>query len=901
MPTINRYERQFLDALKDIFVGAKVEGDSGYINLMKIKSRYFTAGVFPQLMKDIEKACKPFEKPFREELFDKLYDFFKRYFSESGSIYFRYTALHNNVYERVYTDDRDVMLFWKTHMLYYVKTDRLFNSMEIEVDGEKFFFDVSGMELKRANEKRELTYAFQSYKSGKAILSVGYSEKGRKTKIDDILRALKEKGITLGEETLEKAFRVFEKQSEVDYFINKNAKAFLKEQFDLWRYQYVFSGESDFDETRLKQLQAIKGIAYKIIDFIAQFEDELVRVWNKPKFVRNSHYIITLDHVIARSGATKQSPNGKKKGREQGIASGLDTAGERRLLDPRNDGLLAKIFAHKGMKVQLQEWQDLGMVDSRFKLDQVLEKDLLGEPIHPQVQFLPLDTKYFPDLELDILALFDDLDSALDGWLIHSENYQALNTFSRKFQERVKCVHIDPPYNTETSGFLYANTYQHSSWLTMMENRIAESVGFLTRDGSVLCHIDENEYERLHLLFEQLSIPNAGTITWDKRNPMNSGSGIATQHEYIVWRTKQESPIYLRNESVLEMLQVARELVKKYGKGSEKAQKEYATWVTNNENLSGGEKAYRYLDKEGVVYQSVSLRAPEPRTDPKFFVPLIHPVTKKPCAVPPNGFSRTPDTLKRMVDDGEIIFGDDETTQPRQKVPLTEGKRRQIASLIQDGKKGKADLDLLGLDFPYCHPVSLYERLTGAASDSPDDIVLDFFAGSGTTAHAVFKLNRLDNGKRKYILVEMGEHFNTVILPRVKKVAFNDTWKDGKAQAGKGISHFAKYFELEQYEDALRRARYEESDLFAASDAYTSYVFLRDLKMLEAVSLDKMKNKVDVQLDKLYDGIDLAETLSCVTGKWIKRITKDMVEFQDGTSASLTEPDWALVKPLVWW
>ncbi|HLF88763.1 MAG TPA: hypothetical protein VI451_07470, partial [Anaerolineales bacterium] len=157
----NKHEQQFLDALKSIFIGVKVEGESGYINLMKIKARYFEAGVFPQLMKDIDAACRPFEKGFREELFDKLYDFFSRYFSESGSIYFRHTAPHRNVYERVYTDDRDVMLFWKTHMLYYVKTDRLFNNMEVEVDGEKFLFDVSTLEHKKANEKRELVYAFK--------------------------------------------------------------------------------------------------------------------------------------------------------------------------------------------------------------------------------------------------------------------------------------------------------------------------------------------------------------------------------------------------------------------------------------------------------------------------------------------------------------------------------------------------------------------------------------------------------------------------------------------------------------------------------------------------------------------------------------------------------------------
>jgi hypothetical protein len=444
MPPTNRYEQQFLDALKDIFIGAKVEGDSGYINLMKIKARYFEQGVFPRLMKDIDAACKPFEKSFREELFDKLYDFFKRYFSESGSIYFRNTALHQNIYERVYTDDRDVMLFWKTHMLYYVKTDRLFNSMDVDVDGALFFFDVSGLEHKRANEKRELLYTFKGYKGGKVILTVAYSERGRKTKAEDILRAVKEKNIALDEDTLERACRIFEKQSEVDYFINKNAKAFLKEQFDLWLYQYVFGGESNFTEARLKQLQAIKDIAYKIIGFIAQFEDELVRVWNKPKFVLNSHYVITLDKIT----------------------------------DPK---LLKKILAHTGMTTQLQEWHDLGMLDDKtFRvfqnpkglMEKILETDLLGAPLYPQYQHLPLDTRRFPDLELDILALFDALDAALDGWLVHSENYQALNTLLPKFREKVQAIYIDPPYNTGEDEFIYNDKFQRASWLTMIHNRL---------------------------------------------------------------------------------------------------------------------------------------------------------------------------------------------------------------------------------------------------------------------------------------------------------------------------------------------------------------------------------------------------------------------------------------------
>ncbi|HCN7727893.1 TPA: site-specific DNA-methyltransferase, partial [Escherichia coli] len=120
-------------------------------------------------------------------------------------------------------------------------------------------------------------------------------------------------------------------------------------------------------------------------------------------------------------------------------------------------------------------------------------------------------------------------------------------------------------------------------------------------------------------------------------------------------------------------------------------------WVTKNKKLTGGEQAYKYIDEKGRVYQSVSLRAPEPRTDKKFYIPLIHPVTGKPCAMPPNGFSRTPETLKDMMDKGDILFGVDETTQPRQKAYLYADAKKQITSIIQDAKKGKTQTTHLGI------------------------------------------------------------------------------------------------------------------------------------------------------------------------------------------------------------
>ncbi len=288
-------EQKFYKALQDVFIGAKIEGQGGFINLMRIKSKYYSQ-IEQILKKDIDDALKKQPK-FRNELFDKLYSFFNRYFSESGSIYFNSTPFHNNIYEKVYTDDRDVVLFWKTQMLYYVKTDRIFRSMPVEFDSLKFYFDASTIETKKANEKRSLIFELKEVKEGTIVFSVFYSEKGRKTKADDILKSLKKNEIKISEDDLERAFRIFEKQSEVDFFINKNAKAFLQEQFKLWSYQYFWEGSSEWSAERVNELQLLKDIAFKIIDFISQFEDELVKIWNKPKFVKNSNYVITLDRI----------------------------------------------------------------------------------------------------------------------------------------------------------------------------------------------------------------------------------------------------------------------------------------------------------------------------------------------------------------------------------------------------------------------------------------------------------------------------------------------------------------------------------------------------------------------------------------------------------------------------
>lgn len=868
MPAGNR-EEKFFKALRDVFVGAKVDGESGYINLMRIKSRYYEKGVFPELSKDINAALRPFP-PFREELFDKLYTFFSRYFSESGSIYFRYTPLHQNVYERVYTDDKDVMLFWKTHMLYYVKTDRLFQNLEVELDGQKFFFDVSGLEHKKANEKRELIYTLKEKRRDGVVFTVVYSERGRKTKTDEILRELNRAGVEIGEERLERAFRVFERQSEVDYFINKNAKAFLEEQFNLWLYQYVFTGESAWTEQRIRQLQALKDIAFKIIAFISQFEDELVKIWNKPKFVLNANYIITLSRIVEREG---------------GMA------------------VVEKLLAHDKCKAQVAEWRELGITDESFKKSDVLQKNGNGKRLAECWQHLPVDTKHFKDVELEILGLFDNLDEALDGRIIKSENYQALNTISKKFRESVDVVYVDPPFNTTEESFIYVNRYKHSSWATMMHNRIAIA-GHLLRDNGI-CSVaidDEEVFDLKHLLDGVLGDENfIGTIVIEA-NPRGRTTNmfLATSHEYNLLHAKEIT------RAIVASIPLTEEQVADF-------------------NLSDQTSSYRLLP----FRRSGGLSTPEER--PKSYYPLYFDEISGKV-----GLEKSPHAVEIWPVDTKgkkrvWRFSSDESSNLRDAIKNGDlvikktdgGYTIYLKDRIKSGRKAKTIWndsrydasthgtvllqDLFGKTKLFSYPKSIFNTqdvLAILTQKNTPSLIIDFFGGSGTSGHAVINLNREDNGKRKYILVEMADYFDSVILPRTKKAVFSDRWKDGKAQDdGKGISHFMKYYQLEQYEDALRRVKYDDADLFSdpSKDAYNQYVFLRDLKMLEAVELDSKKNKVKVDLGKLYDGIDVAETLSNLTGKWIKRVSAGEVEFTDGEKVDLKNLDYRLIKPLIWW
>ena len=751
------------------------------------------------------------------EVYDHLYSFFRRYYSEGDFLSKR--VYKPGVYAIPY-EGEEVKLYWANYDQYYIKTSEYLRDYAFRLRPENtanpmrvHFKLVDASEGEHDNVKeaqgkeRKFKLAADSpvtLDAGELVIHFTYEPAQEKQKdmnaaAEAAILAIDDPAFATWIDLLGRKYRRadgtesdntwlrvhldrYTARNTFDYFIHKDLRTFLTRELDFYIKNEVMhlddieSESAPKVEQYLSKIKVIRTIAGKIIDFLAQLEDFQKKLWLKKKFVTQTSWCVRVG-IIPKKFYPEIAAN-EAQWEEWKALHGLE----------------GEVFASKA--------GDLFSLQAAPGTVEFLS-------IHPT---LMIDTRHFSaDFTARLLDALGDIDENTDGVLVHSENFQALNLMQHLYREKIKCVHIDPPYNTQTSGFLYKNDYQHSSWLAMMENRISLSYRLVALPyGSFLCHIDENEFERLHLVLENMPIHNAGTLVWDKRNPMTAGRGVATQHEYVVWRSDTDCSIYLQNKNIQMMLNKARELVDRYGGVTQNVKKAYADWVSSHPDLSGGEKAYRYIDEQGRIYRGVSLRAPEPRTDPKFHQPLIHPVTGKPCPVPPNGFSRTPVTLKTMVKSGEILFGLDEKTQPQQKRFLTTESRRQISSVIQDARRGKADLDALGLsDFPYCHAVPFYMELVGAATENGGDLVLDYFAGSGTTGHAVINLNREDGGTRKFILVEMADYFDTVLLPRLKKVTFTPEWKDGKpkrlatAEEAERSPRMFKVIRLESYEDTL--------------------------------------------------------------------------------------------------
>ena len=657
---------------------------------------------------------------------------------------------------------------------------------------------------------------------------------------------------------LEKCLVSYTTKNSADYFIHKDLGGFLRRELDFYIKNEVMhlddvqNAEKFADiEKSLRLIQTLRAIALDLITFLAQLEDFQKKLWLKKKFVVATHYCITLDRV--------------------------------------SESLYPEIAANPQ---QWEQWEQLGMLNGNKAdlFNQAKAGSVEYLKAHP---FLMADTALFDaEFKYGLLASVDNIDENLDGILIHGDNFHALNLIRERYKSKIDCIHIDPPYNTGSSGFLYKNGYLHSSWMSMISGRISLSIDLLSSNSTFQCHIDEYEYEYLYALMKTYSFPFQGTIVWDKRNPMMGGKGIAIQNEYIIWCSNYDGSFKLRSNAAILIMDKASDLIKKYGAVTEECKKQFSEWVKNHKELSGGEAAYYNLDYDGRVYQSVGMSWPNPNPAPEqFFVPLVHPITNKKCPVPPRGWSRSPEKMRELIEKNEIIFGKDDSTQPRRKLFLSRDTAKQISSVIQNGLRGKVELDKLNLDFSYCHPSSLYEDLIYAGLVNSDSYtVLDYFAGSGTTASAVIALNRGDGGKRRYILVEQGEYFDNVTKVRTKKSVYSSTWKDGKPVAPEsGVSHSIKILKIESYEDTLnnlqlRRSEAQQSLLDTLPQSANEDYLLRYMLDIESrgslLSVEQFNKPFDCKLKVSVDSagayeersIDLVETFNYLIGLRVKHI-----------------------------
>lgn len=393
---------------------------------------------------------------------------------------------------------------------------------------------------------------------------------------------------------------------------------------------------------------------------------------------------------------------------------------------------------------------------------------------------------------------------------IEGDNLEVLKILQKSYANKVKLIYLDPPYNTG-SDFVYQDSFSdsiknylevtgqvdedgtklstnaetsgryHTNWLNMMYSRLKLGRSLLTDDGVMFISIDEHEISNLEKLVSELFGENnlAGTIIWDKRNPKGDSKGVAMQHEYVIVVAKSLEIFSSKNEfkrlkkNAEGMLRKAKQIINKIGADFtlSDANDEYRKWVNAQDSFSGGERAYSKIDEKGNVYQSVSMAAPD-KPETRSHRPLIHPETAKPTAVPTKGWRYTDDAMDKLLDQKLIIFGKDETTIPRRKYLLSENMYENVPSLYYNGKSGSTDVSNLEMKTTYFDnpkPVDLLKQIIQSTT-TENDIILDFFSGSATTAESVMKQNSEDDNNRQFIMVQ---------LPEIIEDKKSDGYKDG--------------------------------------------------------------------------------------------------------------------------
>jgi adenine-specific DNA-methyltransferase len=536
-------------------------------------------------------------------------------------------------------------------------------------------------------------------------------------------------------------------KNSMDYFIHKDLQAFLEGELEFFLQNEVLDVDEliksdDVSSPPVLRARTVREIAERIISFLAQIEDFQKRLFEKKKFVVQTDYMITLDQVP--------------------------------------DDLYGEILENDE---QLEQWQDVyntDQWDTDLKWQGEFDQTFLNN--HPYVM---IDTALFDDeFKLKLLSAFEDVDETVDGVLVNGENFQAMNLFSGKYMKSVDCTFIDPPYNTGGRGFLFKDNYQHSSWLSMMTDRLSLCKGLISDEGIFFATIDDTEKSNLIQLCDSVfgSSNFIADIAWEKRYTRSNNAKL--------FSTVKDGLLCYRMSDKLTLLREPR---------TEDSDSIYS----NPDNDPRG-------DWTSVLY--VNPASKEDR--PNLVYSIENPITGEKVTHPTNAWKYSPETHKEHVEEDRLYWGENgDYEYPRLKRFLSE-----VGGLVpvdiweyeNTGTTHQASIalgDLFGEKvFDNPKPVRLIKRIgeiryNGNVLNS--GLFLDFFAGSGTTGHAIMNLNQEDDGNRKYLLVEMGEYFDSVLRPRIQKVAFANEWSKGIPENQEGQSQFVRYHRIESYEDSL--------------------------------------------------------------------------------------------------
>ena len=793
------------------------------------------------------------------EVFSHLFNFFRRYYHEGDFISLR--RYKPGVYSIPY-EGEEVKLHWANHDQYYIKSGEHFRDYIFTMSsGKRVRVHLVAATSEQENKKESLG------KERRFIIC----EKDAIYEEDDELfirfeyRADdgKKKQDTLNQEAIKKVFEsegidgwiaelsklaptkanadrtVLEKhlsrytaRNTFDYFIHKNLGEFLRRELDFYIKNEVMHLDDVENETAprveqyLSKIKVIRKIAHKIIQFLDQLENFQKKLWLKKKFVVETNYCITLDQVP--------------------------------------EELYSEIVTNDAQRL---EWVDLFAIDK-------IEKDLNGpgysEPL--TVDFLRahnnlvVDTANFAASFKDrLLAQVSAQDEFLDGLLIDGDNFHALLLLHASHKNKIGCQFIDPPYNTGNDDFVYKDGFRDSSWLAMVMDRVELGRSLLSPNGSLAATIDENEVAQFRLLLDLIFGESnfIATIAWQKLYTVkNSAKYLSEMYDSI--------HVYAKDKQVYRPNLIPRsdEQDEAYGNPDDDPNGPYMTNALQARNFYS-EGQYSITTPGGREIDG-----------------------------PPSGtyWRLSEVNFKELDRQGRIWWGVSGNALPRVKKYLKEIKDgvvpvdywlHQFAGTNAESKTETRDLlgdDVLGLT---PKPVRLLKRIIQMNS-SQDGIVCDYFAGSGTTGEAVIRQNQLDQGKRKYLLVESGNYFDNVLKNRISKAAYSTKWDSGSPVERDGCSHAFKYIRLESYEDTLnnlelKRTEDQGSLLDNADDLREQYLlsYMLDVESRGSQSLlnidlfrnpDQYKLKVERSGETQLVNVDLVETFNWLLGLTVKHI-----------------------------